>query len=220
MRDTILAFVILFATTRLFAWKPAKEIVRYDNSQQFDYSSYTDSSASVTHIVYCNVSDRNVHYMRVDSEGLVATRSIISTGQLCWNAADIQGSHDGQKVYIVFSGIRSKSIQVFDTYFAESKNNGDTWGNPTAVPRKDMNDYPFRMWPKILVNIRSNRLFIFYDHQGGMGYHVIMMTSRAPDSTIFSSVSLLFFAVSLTPIRKNLTHWSKSFEVLTIVNAS
>ncbi len=98
----------LMLAATVCAWKPAKDIVRTDNSQQFDYTAYTDSTSGSTHAVYCNVTDKNIHYIHVDSNGVAEAPVVLSTGQLCWNGADVIGIHDGNRIYAVYSGVRSK----------------------------------------------------------------------------------------------------------------
>ncbi len=48
-----------------------------------------------------------------------------------------------------------------------------------------MKDYANRMWPKVLVNSQTKRVFVFYDYQGSLGENIIMMATRPPGSTIF-----------------------------------
>jgi len=55
-----------------------------------------------------------------------------------------------------------------------------------AMPRKDMNDWAFRMWPRFAYNSQTKRNFIFYDYQGPINQHAIMMVTKPLDSSVFS----------------------------------
>jgi len=101
--------LILAFSIQILCWTPGKEILSYKKSQEFDYNIFTDPTTGISHISYCNVTDRSIYYMKIMKDLTIIEGRKISTEQLCWNMADISGGFDGKNLLIAFYALRNKA---------------------------------------------------------------------------------------------------------------
>jgi len=87
----------------------------------------------------------------------------------------------------------------FDVYYAESHDDGETWGNPVQVPRENLTDYAGRERPSALYIKETGRAFIFYRYYREVDekYRIGFVT-KPSGSTIFSNEVLIEETTNVT----------------------
>jgi len=75
-----------------------------------------------------------------------------------------------------------------EVYYSETKDNGQTWGKPVPVPRKEMNDWVERRIPSVIYIKETGRVFIFYNafHRSTLKSSIAFVT-RPLGSSIFTN---------------------------------
>eukprot|EP00826_Nyctotherus_ovalis_P008413 TRINITY_DN12179_c0_g1_i1.p2 TRINITY_DN12179_c0_g1~~TRINITY_DN12179_c0_g1_i1.p2 ORF type:complete len:312 (+),score=44.36 TRINITY_DN12179_c0_g1_i1:196-1131(+) len=121
----------------------------------------------------------------------------LSWKQPCNTQFTITGLGDETTVYIIYAGRRTNTTQdtcsknsktCSDIYFAQSYDEGHSWTEPVAVPKKDMNDNTNREDPKIVVT-SARRVWIFYKLTTQNSAYAYC--TKPPDSSIFSLETVL-----------------------------
>lgn len=179
-RPTI-SFLLLLALACIEAkWATPIEITSYKDPARITKSMYTDSSAGMTHIAYCNSTDGSLYYTRLDESGLFLTGpNRITEVERC-HQVEITGPHDGERVIIAFEARRTMSLEECsktelgscdDMFVIESVDGGNTWQKPKNVGGKP-GDVVRRRTFKLLLNWKSNYLWLMYGkfelHQAGV----------------------------------------------------
>jgi hypothetical protein len=70
-----------------------------------------------------------------------------------------------------------------EVYFTESFNGGETWSNPIVMTRANMTDPVNRMYPSMLYEHDTGRVYIGYKKE-----HLIGIAVREPNDTVFKEI--------------------------------
>lgn len=147
-------------------------------------SLYVDNLSGKRYVFFKNVSESSSTVLSFlclnvyNKENALTTEKCIRLKVLI-DQISVSGSDDGTQLYVAFQAKRSlRGVSCdgsdvsgcWDIYYIESKDSGVTWSQPTAVPRKDMNDVNHRNKPQILFISETSRIFIVYYIAGHFQY--------------------------------------------------
>jgi len=105
-----------------------------------------------------------------------------------------------------------------DVFYAESKDEGETWGTPRQIPRENLTDFAVRDRPSVLYIKESGRIFIFYryyDNQGNT--RTIGCVTKPSGSSIFSNEVLIAEAENAVYINTPVYSFSNNKATLHLV---
>lgn len=201
-----MSFILLLLIPLVLSkWERPVMVVPYAYTSR---AIFTDSVSGVSTVVWCNHPRRNLHFRQLHPNGTVTFEKTLMLEHPCKLGYALDGPHDGKTLYLLYQGTRKRDYDrrvcrynannCEDVFFAESKNGGETWSEPVAVPREDMGDKTERQFAKLLV-AKTGHVWIFYRMAGfyDAPYAYVM---RAPGSSAFGMETVLPIRVDTSAV--------------------
>ena len=169
-------FCALFAFSQA-VWTPPQTLIPHTNCT-FMYKPVRDSADNV-HMLYTQRFEHTLMYAKISRSGVLLKSYAIDA------SADIRSSIDAADNTVV---VAYQNIEQL--FFRESKDGGDTWGKPVLVAQLDPNSTHYAYATVIIVK-ETGRIFYFYRKAVDENTFILAVTSRPPDSTVFSREYIL-----------------------------
>ncbi len=184
---------------------------------------FVDLSNNYVHFLYAVQTSRimvTLFYRRLYPNGSVTEPITLLPGLKHYASSDITGAHDGRRIFIAACTKRNPESDWTDVFFIESKDGGNNFSTPVAVPRKEMNDEANRISPRVRFSLEHERLWLVY-YRVINSQKYIAFVSRPKGSAVFSSEQVAARDINPTDqLRFELAYSSKGATTLVLAYRS
>ncbi len=197
MEKTILSLIALLLIASVSGTWRTTELYRNEGALTDHYGMFIDPVTKSQHTIFYNYGDHAFMYRRVSSSGTITIEKNFTADTMTMaTGGAIRGSQDGRNLYVMMQGTYNYNGTLYDIWYTESTDGGDSWTKPVALPRRDKVIYYSREAGALLTIDSAKRVFIFYAVDIGTGQfdriRYFRLVTKSMGSAVFSAETDLF----------------------------